>query len=412
MTDLRPIRGTKDLAGDALRAHHHVIETAMSVSRCYGYAPVETPIFEQTAVFSRSLGDTTDVVTKEMYRFESRGGEDMTLRPENTASIVRAVLSNGWMQSMPLRLSYAGPMFRYERPQKGRLRQFHQIGIELLGETDFWADVEVIACGDRILRELGLSNRYELKLNSLGDPASRSHYRDTLVNYLTPFKDSLSADSQERLIKNPLRILDSKSPADQDIVAGAPSYADYLNDDSRRFFESVREGLESLGISYSLDPSLVRGLDYYCHTAFEFVTDDLGAQGTVMGGGRYDGLFAQLGGPASAGIGWAAGIERLAMLMDMPETPKTAIAIVPMHNDQMPEAIKLAEEMRSHRLEAGLEFRGKPGNRLKKAVRQGARWAVLLGEDEIASGNVTLRDLKSSEQFTVTREDLVDRLKA
>jgi histidyl-tRNA synthetase len=398
MTSLRPVRGTHDVVGEAALRHRKVIETGRAVAARYGYAEVATPIFEFTEVFARTLGETSDIVTKEMYTFEDRGGDSLTLRPEYTAGIARAFISGSLSQQLPIRLFASGPMFRYERPQKGRLRQFHQIDVEILGAAEPLADVEVIALGARILDELGLAERVVLELNSLGDPASRRAYRDELVGYLGRYRDELSEDSRERLERNPLRILDSKDPRDRAILIGAPSLADSLNEASRAFFAEVRSGLDALGIAYKVNPALVRGLDYYTHTAFEFTTTALGAQGAVLAGGRYDGLIATMGGPDTPGIGWAAGVERLAMLLDETPAVPRGVAVVPIGDSTVLAALQLAEELRGagHHVEFGL--RGKVGQRLRRAAQQNARYAVLIGEDELARGTVVLRDLDRGEQ--------------
>ena len=276
MTPFQPVRGTRDLLPEDCRRHRHIEGVAVAVSERYGYGEIATPIFEFTQVFARSLGDTSDIVGKEMYTFEDRGGASLTLRPENTAGVVRAFISNGLAQQAPLKLFYRGPMFRYERPQKGRMRQFHQIGVEFLGVADPLADVEVMALGWQILSELGLGERLTLELNSLGDTESREIYRRRLVDYLSDHRDRLSGDSRERLDRNPMRILDSKDEGDQAILADAPLLPDSLTDDSRAFRDAVVDGLQRLDIPFRLQPRLVRGLDYYCHTAFEFTTDLLG----------------------------------------------------------------------------------------------------------------------------------------
>src|SRR5690242_10979007 len=329
MAALQPVRGTQDLLPEAYRRHRAVIETARRIAERFGYQEIATPIFEFTEVFSRPIGETTDIVSKEMYSFVDRGGEEITLRPENTAGVVRAVLSGGLIQNTPLKFFYSGPMFRYERPQKGRFRQFHQIGVELIAVAQSQADIEVIALGGRILDVLGIRQHTVLELNTLGDPASRTAYREALVSYFSSRVSELSEDSRRRLDRNPLRILDSKEESDRRVILEAPSLDEYLNTESRDFFADVKNGLDRLGIPYRLNPHLVRGLDYYTHTAFEFVTPHLGAQGTVIGGGRYDGLVEMMGGPAMPGVGWAAGIERLAMLIDEPPGPPRPIAVVP-----------------------------------------------------------------------------------
>ncbi len=316
MSALRPVRGTHDIVGDDALRHRKVVETGREIAARYGYGEIATPVFEFTEVFARTLGETSDIVTKEMYSFEDRGGERITLRPEFTAGVARALISGALGQSLPIRLFLSGPVFRYERPQKGRLRQFHQIDIEVLGAPEPEADVEVIAVGRRILEALGLGAKVTLELNTLGDPSSRRAYRERLVDYLAGFREQLSEDSRARLERNPLRILDSKDPGDRTILEDAPVLTDCLNEASQAFFAKVRAGLDALGIAYRVNPRLVRGLDYYTHTAFEFTTTELGAQGAVLAGGRYDGLVATMGGPDTPGIGWAAGIERLAMLLD------------------------------------------------------------------------------------------------
>ena len=410
MSSLRPVRGTHDVVGEDALRHRRVIDTGREVAARYGYREIATPIFEFTEVFARTLGDTSDIVTKEMYTFEDRGGERLTLRPEYTAGIARAFISASLGQQLPIKLFASGPMFRYERPQKGRLRQFHQIDVEVLGAAEPLADVEVVALGARILAELGLSGQVILELNSLGDPSSRHAYRDELVCYLSRYRNDLSQESQERLGRNPLRILDSKDQRDREILIGAPSLADSLNEPSRAFFAEVQAGLDVLDIPYQINPRLVRGLDYYTHTAFEFTTTALGAQGAVLAGGRYDGLVATMGGPDTPGIGWAAGVERLAMLLETtPEVPRP-VAVVPIGEGATLAALRLAEELRAagHHVELG--FRGKVGQRLKRAAQQNARYAVLLGEDEIAAGKVVLRDLDRSEQQPVDRADLASLL--
>ncbi len=316
MSALQPVRGTHDLLPEEMRRHRRVIETARAAAERYGYLEMATPIFEFSEVFKRTLGDTSDIVTKEMYSFTDKGGEQLTLRPEATAGIARAFISGGLSQHLPLKCFCSGPMFRYERPQKGRQRQFHQIDIELLGVPGPAGDIEVIACGAAVLRDLGILDRTVLELNTLGDGESRAAYREALVGYFSAHRDRLSADSRDRLARNPLRILDSKDPGDRRLVADAPDFGEYLNQKSRDFFSAVTEGLERLGIAYRLSPRLVRGLDYYCHTAFEFTTTHIGAQGTVLGGGRYDGLIELMGGPPTPGVGWAAGIERMAMMLE------------------------------------------------------------------------------------------------
>jgi histidyl-tRNA synthetase len=346
-----------------------------------------------------------------MYTFTDRGGEEVTLRPENTAGVVRSMISNGLAQSVPLKFFYSGPMFRYERPQKGRFRQFHQIGVELIGVAQPQADIEVIALGSRILAALGIGERVELELNTLGDPESRAAYREALASYFSSRVSELSEDSQQRLDRNPLRILDSKDETDQQIVRYAPAFADFLNPESRRFFDQVRAGLDRLGLDYRLNPHLVRGLDYYTHTAFEFVTRDLGAQGTVMGGGRYDGLVELMGGPALPGVGWAAGIERLAMLIAPPPAPPSPVALVPIGQVGETVALKLAEDLRGQGFTIDLGYSGNLARRLRRANRINAFAAILLGDDELARGAATLRNLNNGTQSETPLGELPARLR-
>jgi histidyl-tRNA synthetase len=412
MRALQPVRGTQDLLPEAARRHRGVIETARLAAELYGFAEMATPIFEFTEVFARPIGEHTDIVAKEMYTFSDRGGDEVTLRPENTAGVVRAVISNGLAQSVPLKFFYSGPMFRYERPQKGRFRQFHQIGVELIGVAQPQADIEVIALGTRVLGALGIGGRVVLELNTLGDTASRAAYRQAVLSYFSGRVSELSEDSRRRLERNPLRIFDSKDEADQRAGRDAPPLADYLNAASRDFFDRVRAGLDQLGIAYRLSPRLVRGLDYYTHTAFEFVTTDLGAQGTVMGGGRYDGLVEMMGGSALPGVGWAAGIERLAMLIAAPPPPPSPVALVPIGEAGKSAALSLAETLRSRGFAIDLGYSGNLARRLRRANRIGAFAAILLGDDELARGAATVRELNSGAQTEVPLAELPARLQA
>jgi histidyl-tRNA synthetase len=322
----RPIRGTQSMFGEEADRFHHVVQTFDRVRRLYGFRRVELPVFEATSVFARSLGETTDVVSKEMYTFEDRGGDSLTLRPEFTAGVCRAYLTEGWQQYAPMKLAMDGPVFRYERPQKGRFRQFHQLDAEVIGAAEPAADVELLCFADQLLRELGINEGVTLKLNTLGDAASRDAWRSALIAHFEGFRVELSEDSQRRLDLNPMRILDSKDPRDRTAADSAPKMV--LSDEAEDFFGKVREGLDAAGVAYEIAPHLVRGLDYYRHTAFEFVTDRLGAQGTVLGGGRYDGLMETLGGPHTPAVGWAAGIERLGMMIEAPDqTPVVSVLV-------------------------------------------------------------------------------------
>ncbi|MDP4540811.1 histidine--tRNA ligase [Qipengyuania sp. DY56-A-20] len=370
------IRGTQDIFGPDAEAFAFVVETFERVRRLYRFRRAEMPVFEKTEVFARSIGETTDIVSKEMYSFEDRGGESLTLRPEFTAGIARAYLTNGWQQHAPLKLATHGPLFRYERPQKGRYRQFHQIDAEIVGAGEPQADVELLAMADQLLRELGITG-VTLQLNTLGDGDSREAWRAALVEHFRAVKNELSEDSQERLEKNPLRILDSKDRRDQRFVADAPRIDQFLSDEARRFFEAVTSGLDAAGVKWQRAESLVRGLDYYRHTAFEFVPDEgsaaaaaLGSQSTVLGGGRYDGLMESLGGPPTPAVGWAAGIERLAMLVGE-KAPDRLEAMVLVENDAgVADAIELLASLREGGIVADIMATGSPKKRYDKAVKQ------------------------------------------
>ena len=410
MSALQPVRGTQDLLPAAQRRHRAVIETARQIAERYGYHEIATPIFEFTEVFARPIGETSDIVSKEMYSFADRGGEEITLRPEYTAGIVRAILSNGLAQNLPQKLFASGPMFRYERPQKGRFRQFHQIDVELIGVAPPAGDVEIIALAADILDALGVLKRTELELNTLGDLPSRLAYREALIAYYTSRSEGLSEDSLKRLERNPLRILDSKDEGDKRINAEAPAFEAYLTPESRDFFAAVCRGLETLGIPYRLNPRLVRGLDYYCHTAFEFVTTDLGAQGTVLGGGRYDGLMSVMGGPETPGVGWAAGIERLALLIDEPAPPPRPIVLVPLGEAGEALTLTLAHSLRRSGFTIDLGYSGNLRRRLQRADKLKARAAIILGDNEIERNVAALRDLDTGEQSEVPLAALEDRL--
>jgi histidyl-tRNA synthetase len=410
VSQLQPVRGTHDLLPDEMRRYRRVVDGARDAAECAGYLEIETPIFEFSEVFQRTLGDTSDIVTKEMYTFTDRGGETITLRPEGTASVARAFISEGLAQHVPLKYFYSGPMFRYERPQKGRLRQFHQTGVELLGVADPLGDVEIVAVGVDFLRRIGVWDRCYLEINSLGDSESRRMYRDVLVSYLSGYKDKLSKESLDRLERNPMRILDSKDEGDKRIVANAPVYSEHLNQASKDFFTRVLEGLDAIGIPHSVNPRLVRGLDYYCHTCFEIISEDLGAQGTVMGGGRYDGLVGIMGGPDTPGVGWASGVERCMMLLNEDPKARRPIALVPIGEQAERRALVLANQIRQAGLPADLAYSGNMGKRMKRANKVNARVAVILGETELAKNVAAVRDLDSGEQREVALDALIGSL--
>lgn len=409
---IQPVRGTADLLPDAKARQNRVVQTALHAAQRSGFSDMATPIFEFTDVFSRPLGTTSDVVSKETYTFEDRGGTSLTLRPEGTASVMRAILSGGLTQTLPQKLFYAGPMFRYERPQKGRMRQFHQIGAEFIGPSHGLADAEIICLGARILRELGVLDSCVLHLNTLGDDDSRTAYRAALVAYLERYRAELSEDSQRRLSENPLRILDSKNADDRRIIADAPKLPDYLNEVSKAHFETVCRALDAAGVAWVLDPLLVRGLDYYSHTAFEFITDALGAQGTVLGGGRYDGLAETLGGPRLPAVGFAAGVERLALLIDAPALLTPDVLVVSAEASSDMTCFELSEALRSAGVSTDMPLSGNMGKKMKRADKLGVRFAVIIGGDELASGRAQLRDMRDGSQSQVPLDALVSELQS
>ena len=394
----RPIRGTQDVFGSEAEAFAFVVETFERVRKLYRFRRVEMPVFEKTEVFSRSLGETTDVVSKEMYSFDDRGGESLTLRPEFTAGIARAYLTDGWQQYAPLKVATHGPLFRYERPQKGRYRQFHQLDAEIIGAAEPLADVELLAMADQLLKELGIADGVTLQLNTLGDAESREGWRAALVSYFRAHRWELSEDSQDRLDRNPLRILDSKDPRDKPFVADAPKIDDYLSGEAQDYFGKVCQGLQAAGVDWTRAPALVRGLDYYRHTAFEFVTDRLGAQGTVLGGGRYDGLIETLGGPHTPAVGWAAGIERLAMLVGEKDDGWLEFVLVPVGEAAESFCSGLLATLRRKGIAGEMGYRGNVKKRMQRADASGAAAAIIVGDEELAAREVTVRDLKTGEQ--------------
>ncbi|MBO9713196.1 histidine--tRNA ligase [Sphingomonas sp.] len=400
------IRGTQDIFGDEQRRFAAVLEAFDRVRKLYCFQRVDIPVFEATAVFARSLGETTDVVSKEMYTFEDRGGDSITLRPEFTAGIARAFITEGWQQHAPLKLVSSGPVFRYERPQKGRFRQFHQLDAEVIGAAEPAADVELLVFADQLLKELGIAEGITLQLNTLGDAETRDAWRDALVRHFEAHRGALSEDSVARLDKNPLRILDSKDPRDRPIADSAPGIDDFMTAEAGNFFEAVTRGLDAAGVAWTRNARLVRGLDYYRHTAFEFVTDRLGAQGTVLAGGRYDGLIGSLGGPETPGVGWAAGVERLAMMLEEPAGSRVDAVIVPMGDAAALKGQWVLAELRRGGLSADMAFRGNMKRRMQKADALKARFAVIIGDDELSRGEASLKNLDDGMQAAVPLETL------
>lgn len=391
MTKLQPVRGTRDFLGDVARCIQHIQDITFATARQFGFERIDTPIFEYTGVFKRAVGETSDIVGKEMYTFSDRGGEEITLRPEGTAPVVRALLSNSMTQQLPLKYCYSGPMFRYERPQRGRYRQLHQFGVEFFGVENPYADVEVLDLAQQILNHLKIDA--SLHLNTIGDTESRNAYRIALVEYFSKYKGELSEDSQLRLEKNPMRILDSKNDNDQRISQNAPKISAYLTSTAAHFFEKVCQGLEALGIKYTLDPTLVRGLDYYTHTAFEFKSNDLGAQNAILGGGRYDGLVQHMGGPSIPAVGWGMGIDRIALLLENRAFSKPAPIVFIVIGEYFAKAIQIAKAFREQGKTCEIIYKTNPGKAFKEADKLGARFALIIGEEEVKTNTVKLKDL-------------------
>ena len=411
MDKLRTVRGVNDLLPEVLVKHNKVIEDALKISNQYCYSQIETPIFEFSEIFTKPLGISSDIVTKENYIFRDRSDDELMLRPEGTSGVVRAFLNAGLIQDIPKRFSYFGPMFRYERPQKGRLRQFKQFGVECLGLSNPMADVEVISLGKNFLQKLDLLNSTSLKINSLGDAESRSNYRKALVEYLNDYKTELSQDSLKRLSQNPLRILDSKNENDKKILANAPNILDYLNQESRQRFHKVTEGLDVLGIKYCIDKNLVRGLDYYCHTAFEFITNELGAQGTVLAGGRYDGLSKMLGGPDVPGVGWAAGIERLSLLIPSHFTSNPDVVLIGVSEEFNFLLLPLMQQLINEAFRVEVLYAGNISKKLKRANKIKAPFAIILGEEEVKMKVLKLKNLVTGSEEHMSIDKAVKIIK-
>jgi histidyl-tRNA synthetase len=402
MTPVQPVRGTQSLLGEDVDRLAAVVAAFDRVRRLFGFKRVEVPTIEPTQVFARTIGETTDVVSKEMYSFEDRGGDSITLRPEFTAGICRAYLSEGWQQHAPLKVATHGSAFRYERPQKGRFREFHQLDAEIIGAAEPQADVEILSLGYQLLRELGIADGVTLQLNTLGDPATREAWRSALVDYFQSHRGGLSEDSVARLERNPLRILDSKDERDRRICAGAPNVDAYLTSEASDFFAAVTAGVDATDVPWTRNARLVRGLDYYRHTAFEFVTDRLGAQGTVIAGGRYDGLIETLGGPPTPAVGWAAGIERLAMMIDSPPAETLDVVVVLDDDRAQTAGAKVLAHLRARGLASEIIATGSPRKRFDRAVKRGANEILILsvGDQRITSRLKTSGEERAEAELT------------
>ncbi|HEU0106636.1 MAG TPA: histidine--tRNA ligase [Vicinamibacteria bacterium] len=400
---MQAVKGTKDLLPDEIAAWHRIEGTARALFALYGYREIRTPIFETTELFARGIGQETDIVSKEMYTFEDRDGGSLTLRPEATAGIVRAVIEHNLINTDPaLKVYTSGPMFRRERPQKGRYRQFHQVNVEVFGVTSPSVDVEVIEVALAYLKGCGLTE-YELVLNSVGDAKCRPAYVETLRTALRGQKDKLCGDCQRRTETNPLRVLDCKVPQDQPVIESLPRISDHLCDECRAHFAEVRRELELLGIPYRLSHRLVRGLDYYVRTTFEVLSGELGAQNSVLGGGRYDGLVKELGGPDIPGIGFALGMERLVMLIPpVPVAARCEVFLAPLVAEGRDFALRLQRQLRQAGLRVMMDHEGRGlKSQMKRADKVGARFVAILGEDEMAKARWTIRDMKASTQEEV-----------
>ena len=411
MQKLRTVRGVHDLLPYELHKHNIVVNAGLEISDKYNYSQIEIPIFEFSEVFTKPLGKSSDIVTKENYIFKDRSEDELMLRPEGTSGVVRAFLNAGLIQDLPQRFSYNGPMFRYERPQKGRLRQFKQLGVECIGLSSPMADIEVISLGHGFLDKLNILDKITLKINSLGDFDSRKNYRDCLVNYLRDYQSKLSKDSLRRLSINPLRILDSKNEEDQKIIKNAPSIFEYLNIDSKTRFEDVCKGLDHLNIKYQIDKNLVRGLDYYCHTAFEFTTNELGTQGTVLAGGRYDGLSKMLGGPDVPGVGWAAGIERLALMVQSEYVNAIDVVLIGQCENFNYLLLPIMKKLIQEGIKSEIIYTGNFSKKFKRANKIKSSYAIILGKEEINKKIFKFKDLTSGFEELLNLDQIIKKLK-
>lgn len=412
---MQKVRGTQDWFEKESFYFRSMEEQFFKKALAYGFGEIKTPLFEHSEVFHRTLGESSDVIAKETYTFNDRSNESLTLRPEGTAGIARSFISEGLAQKIPLKFYYCGPMFRYERPQKGRFRQFHQMGIEVLGIDSPSMDIECLQLGYDLLKIIGVEQKCVLKLNTLGDPESRAAYKEKLVSYYSQFKQDLSKDSQIRLVKNPLRILDSKDEKDIEINEMAPKLLESLNESSKKYFDTLIALLEKVNLAYQIDNSLVRGLDYYGHTVFEFVTQELGAQGTVLAGGRYDGLISLMGGPKTPGVGWAAGVERLTDLAnkELLSEKRTLISLIAADETGEPEVLKLAARIRNFethtfsthiKLTTEIIYGGNVGKKMKKAAGKNTDFALVIGSTEIENKILAVKNMKTGESFQIPFE--------
>jgi len=405
---LQAIRGMNDILPAETPVWQHIESLIRTSCQQYGYSEIRFPIVESTTLFKRTIGEVTDIVEKEMYTFDDRNGDSLTLRPEGTAGCVRAGIEHGLLYNQIQRLWYMGPFYRHERPQKGRYRQFHQLGAECFGLPGADTDAELILLSKRLIDKLGLSDAVTLEINTLGSVESRQAHRVALMDYLNENKDALDEDSLRRLNSNPLRILDSKNPDMQNLITQAPSLIDYLDDESKKHFSDLQHFLDELDITYVINPRLVRGLDYYCHTVFEWTTTSLGAQGTVCAGGRYDGLVKQLGGKSTPAVGFAMGLERIALMLENLEKENPLQAyIIPLSDKALITAMQLGEDLREHGVNLVVGNNTSMKNQMKRADNSGAELAIILGDDEIEKNTVTLKHLREkSPQENISLQEL------
>ncbi len=408
---LQPVRGTKDLFSDEIKIFNHIISTAQKKSEFFGFEELQTPIFEFSEVFERNLGEASDIVSKEVYKFPDRGDNFLTLRPEFTAGVVRALVSNSELQQiLPRKFFSYGPIFRYDRPQKGRQRQFNQINFEVFGEENYFCDVEAILLAAGVLKDLGVLEKTTLEINSLGCPQTKQNYEAALTEYFTKFKNDLSADSQIRLEKNPLRILDSKDQRDIDLLADAPEISKFFSDEARSRFDSILNLLNKFGVKYRVNQRLVRGLDYYTSTVFEFVMSVEGAQNTVLAGGRYDNLVEKMSGKKVPAIGFAAGVERLMLLAKLEPKKSRPVAVNYISENEKSYAFEIAQKLRCSGFVTEFIFDGNFKKQMKRASQNNSRFVVIIGETEMQNGEVSVKDFDNSTEQKVKQELLIHYL--
>ncbi len=410
---LQPVRGTKDLYGAEISAFNHIVNIAKKTAALYGFSEIATPIFEFSEIYERNLGETSDIISKEVYKFPDRGDNFLTLRPEFTAGVVRAFISNGDLQqNLPQKLFSSGAIFRYDRPQKGRQRQFHQINFENIGQNHFLSDVEMIALASSVLNNLGVLEKTELHINSLGCEKTKANYQNALTEYFSKYQNDLSVDSQNRLQKNPLRILDSKDAKDIELAKNAPQISNFYEESVKNNFANILKSLDGLSINYKVNQRLVRGLDYYTSTVFEFITNDLGAQNTVLAGGRYDNLIAKMGGQDLPAIGCAAGIERLMLLSNLETKTPRPVSIIYVTENEQNEALKLALNLRNSGIYAEIIFGGNMKKQMRKATASNSGFVVIIGEEELKTEQFTVKNFDLGTEEKVATNNLVKYLQS